>query len=506
MASRINLPPLPKAVAPQKNEPSAANRAAPASTQSARFQAQRALDAFQSSGRSASTLAMLGGTPGTVMQSLAQTEVTVGPAPMTREERESAEQAITDAVDHDDASYIVEWLKAHPDPAVQAAFMDLLFAPPGDGLAGSILDDAGDLPPEDQALLSAALNAAWASGHVTAEELAEAVGPNGAGALPEETHEVLAGIIAGTGNPALIEAYAKRELELIDASETEDPQRAAAVATALAGLPPEALQAFLKNNPDAMKLVLQNINAGEQSASSPALGKLLDAAARIQPPTAESLQLFMDSIGQIGENPESRAAAARFFTQHGDAVLQSMMDGSGSLKAEDAGKLSEFFTRTLFTEPAYEGQEVFREAVMQQLGTLQQALEQSSGMDPMPEEAERQARMLGSLVGALEVGFLLAVDELKKRNDATKGMVDLFFSAKGLLPDLPIPGYGPLKDLTFKQIQEWVTNSLKEHPDDPEKAIPFHELFGEPITDPGLRTLYDSARLTALKNHDLNID
>lgn len=139
---------------------------------------------------------------------------------------------------------------------------------------------------------------------------------------------------------------------------------------------------------------------------------------------------------------------------------------------------------------------------MKRLGDLKSGLDAYANASPPPADAKRQARLLGSLVGALEGGFQVAVDELNKRNDATEGMVDLLFSAKELLPDLPLPGAGKLKDLAIDKIQEWVTNSLKENAQSPEDAIPFHSAFGELIAIPDLRTDYDAARGDAFLNRE----
>ncbi|RYZ44059.1 MAG: hypothetical protein EOO71_00890 [Myxococcaceae bacterium] len=462
--------------------------------------AELARDAFQATPGTRSAV-NLGAETTTGVRATSTTAV--APTALTPAEQKAAEQAIANAYDGRNASYVSDWLKNNPDPAKQAAFMDLLFK--YDSVAGGILDDVQRLPEADRARLSAALDNAYRSGAVTDSEVQKAVAAAHSGELPGETHEGLAGIVAGTGNPDLIETYAKKEMEIIRAAGGYDQQRSAAVATALAGMPPDRLQSFLAQNKEGMADVLKNINAGMDASYSPALGKLLDAAGRINPPTAESLKLFADSIGQLGENRESRAAAARFFTQHGDAVLASMQDKSGSLGMEGQKKMSEFFTRTLFSPPEFEGQAAFRENVMSRLASMSAGLEEHATENPPSQDAKRAARLMGGLVGALEGGFQIAVDELKKRNDAVKGMVDLLFSAKSLLPNLPIPGAGKLKDLTIDQLQKWVTSNLQEKAQDASDAIPFHGAFGEQISNPDLRTDYDAARATAFVNREQDL-
>ncbi|RKG91145.1 hypothetical protein [Corallococcus terminator] len=456
--------------------------------------AERARDAFQATPVTRNAVSL--GAETTTVRATSTTAV--APTALTASEQKAAEQAIANAHDGRDASYVADWLKANPDPAKQAAFMDLMFK--FGPVAGAILDDVQRLPEADRAGLSRALDNAYRSGAVSPGELEEAVASAHRGELPGETHEGLAGIVAGTGNADLIETYAKKEMEIIRADGGYDQQRSAAVATALAGMPPDRLQSFLAENKDGMADVLKNINAGMDASYSPALGKLLDAAGRINPPTPESLKLFTDSIDKLGENSESRAAAARFFTQHGDAVLSSLQDKAGSLTLDGEKKMSEFFTRTLFSPPEFEGQAAFRQDVMSRLETMGAGLEEHATENPPSQDAKRDARLMGSLVGALEGGFQIAVDELNKRNDAVKGMVDLLFSAKSFLPDLPIPGAGKLKDLTIDQLQGWVTSNLQEKAQNASEAIPFHGAFGEQISNPDLRTDYDAARVSAFVN------
>ncbi|MFP2958693.1 hypothetical protein ACLEPN_12795 [Myxococcus sp. 1LA] len=461
-----------------------------------KFQTQRNADAFQASIPRGRTQTALGNTV-----PAAQTNAVAAPA-LTPEQEASAEQALVEATNRRDPSYLTNWLKANPDPAAQAAFMDRLFQ--YGAVAGQLLDKANE---RELPVLSAALDAAYRSGAVTVDELTAGVGSDGAGSAPGETHETLAKIVAGTGNPELITAYAQRELEIMNASNAEDPARSVAIATALSGLPPEALQDFLKKNPEAINQVLQNLNHPIINyGNGEALGSLLDAASAIQPATPESIKLFMDSIGRLGDIPGARDAAARFFTQHADAILAATSDASGSVGSDGAGKLSEFFTRTLFTEPAFEGQDAFRTFITSKLGEMQAQLETHAQANPPSQDAQRLARSMGSLVGAIEGGFLLSVEELNKSNEAAEGLAGLVFKLKDLLPTSSIPGLGKLQDLTIDQIQRWVTDALKKNPDKPQEAIPFHRLFGELISNPTLRSAYDSARLTSLENRELGLN
>ncbi len=106
---------------------------------------------------------------------------------------ETAQQAIALASDGHDAQPVVDWLRAHPDPAAQDQFLDLMFK--FGAVAGEILDSAQRLPEAGQAILARALDRAYRSGAVTADELKAAVERFGYGAAPGEDHVGLAEII-----------------------------------------------------------------------------------------------------------------------------------------------------------------------------------------------------------------------------------------------------------------------------------------------------------------------
>src|SRR5512147_958559 len=154
-------------------------------------------------------------------------------------ELEAAQQAIALAHDGRDAQPILDWLRAHPDPAVQDQFLDLMFK--FGAVAGEILDSAQRLPEAGQAILARALDRAYRSGAVTADDLKAAVERFGYGAGPGENHLGLARIVGRTADPALIAAYAEREIEILRGG-PDDPARAQAVAAALAHLSPADLQ------------------------------------------------------------------------------------------------------------------------------------------------------------------------------------------------------------------------------------------------------------------------
>lgn len=418
------------------------------------------------------------------------------PVPLQGDDLESAQEAIALAHDSRSAEPVVEWLREHP--AQRDAFMQT-WSQYG-SVMGETLNDAQYLGDADKRVLSNALGSAYRSGAITDAHLENMVTTSGRGSLPGETHEGLGEIVGMTHNPDLISRYAEAELEAMKFEDGSEPQRATAIAEALSGLSPSALQDFLAAHPDDAGEIVQNASAHMDAEYSDALGNLLETASRIQPPTEESLRVFSDAVPVLGENEASRAGAAEFFRRNGDAVLESLQDASGSLTNDGAKQMSEFFARTLFTEPQFEGQERFRQDVMSRLQSMTSDLNAHATDRAPPDDVQRQARLMGSLTGALEGGFQVAIDELEQRNESVDGMVDLLFSAKDLIPDLPIPGAGKLKDLTLDQIQDWVKDSLHEDAQSAAEAIPFHVTFGETIGSPYLRTLYDAARGTTFDN------
>jgi len=418
-------------------------------------------------------------------------------------EIESAQQTIALASDGNDATPLVNWLADHATPSSRDQMMDMLFdfGP----VAGSVLNDTGRLGDADKALLSQSLDHAWRSGAVTAEELQAAVVTTGYGALPGETHVGLSETVAGTGNPELIETYALREMQILKTSPDEEAFRSQAVVSALSGLAPQPLQAFLGSHLEDVKTAIGFTDVDYDAVSRSGLGSLLDAASAIVPSTPESIAVFKSAIPMIGENPESRRGSAAFFERHMDAVLQSFQADSAKLTIDGQQQMSIFFARTLFSPPAYEGQDTFRESLLKRMASLGNSLDRYALANPPPIAAQRDAQLLGSLVGTVEGGFHIAVDELDARNEAVEGMVDLVFKAKDLLPSAELPGFGILKSLAVDKIKEWVVDSLKERPRDASEAIPFHALIGERIDSVALTTIYDAARSEAFTNRGVGL-
>jgi hypothetical protein len=424
---------------------------------------------------------------------------------------EEAMRVIALAYDSRDAQPIIDWLKAHPDLRDQDQFFDLMFQ--FGPVASEILDHSNLLSDEDRLLLASALDHAYRSGAVTADALRESIVAGGYGAPLGANHIALAELLGLTKNNDLISVYAAREIEILQ-DYPENGVRAQGVAIALSCLTPRALQAFLKSHEDGVEAAIGLINADWQASYSPALARLLDATMAIQPPTHEALNVFDHAIAQIEGNQYSRTAAAAFFDKNFDSVVRFYQADSGPLGHDGQQKLSVLFARTLFTKPAYEGQDAHQAFLAQKLGNLTDTLNRYATENSPSLYAQRQARLLGGLVGTIEGGFQISVDELNQRNEAVEKMVGLVFKVGELAPvgGIPghafvasLPGYGLIKDLTVDQVKQWVVDSLQEHAKDATEAIPFDTLFGEKIRNPILATDYDAARAATFVNRGVGL-
>jgi len=421
------------------------------------------------------------------------------PGGLSPSELATAQQTIALASDGGNAEPVVDWLRDHPDPSARDQFFDLMFdfGP----VAGQILNSTQrlGLRPEDKALLAEALNHAYESGAVTADEVRAAVERTGYGAPPGDNHVGLAEVVGLTGNPDLIAVYAAREIQILQASPVE-AWRAQAVATALGFMPAGSLQSFLASNLEGVKAAIGLINADPEAPTSPALGNLLNAATRIQPPTGEALAVFEASITQLGENAESLHQAAVFFIRNFDAIVDFYrLDNPGLLSRHGQNVLSAFLARTLFNA-SYEDK-VLGNSLAGHLASLTQSLEPYMNDASPPLSAQQDAALLGSLVGTIERGFLVAVRDLERHNEAVEKAVDLAFTIAGLLP----AGKGIEMGLELIQglgADEWITKLLQKTPEDAATALPFHDLV-VPQVPAGLAENYNPSRTEVHTNDGL---
>jgi hypothetical protein len=401
---------------------------------------------------------------------------------------------------------VVRWLMEHPDGAKQDAFMDHLFH--FGAAAGEILDRVytHGRPRRDAETLAKALGHAWRSGAVTSAELREAVAEGGRGAVFGQDHLGFAQVVGLAGETDLTQAYLRRELEIFQAN-PDERARANAVAAALGSLPKEVLSTYLDANPKIVESLLKAMADHQRVMGGSDLGhaRLLAGAARVEPPTPATLRLFSQAIDRLGRGGFLPEAAAAFYAKHTPAVLGAWRDDSGSLTLEGQKKLSALFARTLFSDLPVVGRDVVKASLAEDLARRSKALDAHGGSNPPPIAAQRDARLMGSLTGAVEGGFQIAVDELKQRNAAIDSMVDLVMKTSALLPKVTVPGVGGVLadqalDAAKSRIVDWVKNSLHEKPRDASEAMPFHVLFGQEIDSPGLRTGYDAARADAFLN------
>lgn len=407
---------------------------------------------------------------------------------------------------------IVQFLKDHPSPAAQAEFFELLKAHDD---AATIFESLDATSPGDRAVVSKAIDAAFDAGVLTAKDLL----PVEQGGLlcaynPPSDHAGLAAIIAATHDPALITAYANGEVALMTANPDYQAtaSRAGAVATALASLPPAELQKYLKAHPDQASWVIDHINdpaaSGSDMDGGTALAALLKTVGKIKPPTRESIGLFEASLPMLGKSKAAREAAAQFFIDHKSVLLSDgplgYISKNGAISVGKQAVLAELFANTLFSKPKPANADALRDSISATLKSLNDTLNANGDDDPSVAMKEL-ARTLGSLVGTLESGFQVAVDRLNARNDAIDGAVDLFTSVAGVIPDLPFPGGGLIKDATVDQIAKWLKNGLHEEAADPNEAIPFHVLFGATLENGDLATNYDAARVETYINSHLGL-
>jgi len=425
---------------------------------------------------------------------------------LSPDELASAEDAIAKSEGNNGAQALTDWLKANPDPQKQDAFVNLL-GQYGNGVLGSCVNNADAMSDADKQVLGQALGHAYEDGSLSHDQLNDGVGPFGAGGANGENHGPLGDIIGKSGNPELIKDYALREGEIMKSS-PNDYNRAQGVAAALAGLPADDLKDFMAAQPDLMKTVVKNINADPDASSLPYFGDLLKRTVGIQPPSPEALQLFQEAIPQIKDNPNTREGAALFFWANSNEVLHSMQDPNGALSLDGQKKMSEFFARTLFTEPSYPHQAEFRDAITEKMRNMEDSLNTyaDTTTGDLPNSVKRDARLFGSLVGTMEGGFQIGVDELKQKNESIDKAVDLIFSADKLIPELDLPGAGKVKDLTVDAVKGWVKSQLHEKTQSAAEAIPFHALFGSQIANPDLATDYDAARSAAFLNRQMGLN
>lgn len=246
------------------------------------------------------------------------------------------------------------------------------------------------------------------------------------------------------------------------------------------------------------------------------LGKVLGQLGGLQGSQYDAFktQVFQDAVDILGSSPpgDSRRAGlteglSQLFMRSRDTLIEGMQTPNGELTVAGQKTLSSFFGRAMFSDPEFPSQGALRDNVTRLLSRMTDELNQyaDTPSGELPNSVRRDARLMGSLVGSVEGGFQHALDDLKKRNDAVDGMVDLVFSAGGLIPDLQLPGYGIVKDLTLDQVKKWVQDSLHEDAPSADQAIPFHILFGEQLANPSLASDYGSTRSNAFINRQVGL-
>lgn len=415
---------------------------------------------------------------------------------------EADEQTAYQILDERDPAKLEAWLAANPDPAKQAAMMEYLYQFPeamGVVLSQPMSDGA-------KARIGGALNQAFTSGKVTPEQIGLSSQFTGDSPIYGE-------VIGQTHNPELINTFVDGVLRNTgQGDDGRDPLRAQAAAFALAGLPPAELDAYLNAHGDTVRSILGMMNGNMEGRTQQALGALLSSAARI-PHGADGgvsegvINLFMDAVPQLGENPASVQGATEFFMAHGDAMLRDpkFSDTTGFLTPAGESTLNEFWARTMFQGSDYENKEQFTQWVSDWLGGMTSDLSAVPRGQPATDEQRADAVRLGSVIGTLENGFETAIERLEKRNEAITGMVDLVFKLKDVIPGMKFPGASQVTDVTVDTVRGWVVGWLTEDPATARDSLPFHDQFANQMDNQDLRESYSVGRGETHDNDNVGI-
>ncbi len=455
---------------------------------------------------------------------------------MTPEDLASAQDVMMNAAN--DPQALADWFAAHPDSATQAQMFDLMTQY---GATALLLDRCGCLGEESKQMLADALEVSYVSGSLSNEEWASIVTPSGS---PVELHLGLAEIVGMTGNTAIIETYVQKEMEVIASTagtNMDNGYRWPAVAIALAGLPPEDFQSYLASNPEQVKAMMAGIRYADQfhgTAGQNAIAALLDTASEL-PLSKETLALFASAIPHIGDNIVLRDAASRFYIAHGDEILVAwsraepgVADGeelgtgimggpfgsreeykaamvaawseSGdaiSIGAGEQALLASFFAQTLFSDPAFASQEALQNKVGEQLEVMFEILCEH-GEGDVPPGIAGLASTMGSFIGCVEQGFLLAVDKLEEENESIDHAVDFVITLGGFLAEAT--GGGPVKflgeavdkfeSLSDDGLKDAIKKALHKKADDPRAAAPFYFLYRDYLPRGEIATSFDTSR------------
>jgi hypothetical protein len=289
---------------------------------------------------------------------------------------------------------------------------------------------------------------------------------------------------------------AARAVRRIADEPDETVERGLGAAAALVRLDPPTLLRFLRARPEGVGTVVCAPGALPGRDWSPALGDLVRAAGRIRPTPREALLLFDAVAPQIGKNRHARAASARFFGANLDPLLRAYRTNRGDLGPGGQATMAVFFAQTLFTPPSFEGRAAYRLDLLLHLADLAQSLDAGARQDPLSPARECTARLLGSLVGALERGFRIGA--LERADEAVEGMTALVFRAAGLFPDVLVPGLGLLQRAPLDGVEEWVGATFGRA--EVTEGLALHAVVRELVRARSLFVLYDEARRDAFES------
>jgi hypothetical protein len=439
--------------------------------------------------------------------------------PLSDADQKSASQAIQNASDSipPDASKISDWLQAHPDPVAQRGFWEYFKNFPE--AAGRVLDGTSRCTNDQKALISSSLDASYKSGDISDDDIKKMVSD---GTYPVTSDSAFGELIGGTHDPALINTFANTELSKMG----NDPYRDRAVASALAGMPPDAMQAYLGqhptlihdlvSSPDAAGArsaatvlahlppdqlqqwladpankgdydsMLSNINKDQDNialddddsvaSQSTALGDLLKNAANIQPPTPEVTDLFSKSVDLAKGNDASLQGLASVYV-HDSVALTKALTADGD--SEGPTVLSKFFAQALFSpgvkDENFDGSGFkLTDVVTGALKTASSALQSEFGGDDKDVAGRQLGRLGASLEGAAAVTLKDYRDQVAANKDERDAFGGLIGKALGaVVPD--VPG----KDFAVDKISGLLSDALIPAPGRPDISLreKFNDLF-----------------------------
>lgn len=417
-------------------------------------------------------------------------------------------------------------------PEYQAEFLRQM-AENAPDFTRELLAIAGGLPPhgasearpneDDSRVIAQALGNAYDSGTLSEDFIQQLLDPNrlSSGFNAKYAHYI-GNLVSQSGSREMMEAFFNEAMRIFNEGDSEDaPYYISAAANALAG-DPELLQTKLAemNANGTLEEFLANLDPKVFSDASSVLpdfptayANLVEAAAKIQPPTPEVADLFRITAEKYMDRPGMAEAMTTLYTggyneaqpgpngkidgyiYHSNAEFFMLElskygeqgDGS-SADSTDILALSNFYAATAFNDEFPDSQLV-ADITARETQKLQYAIENyPNGMDSRTRELiegsvyinpnsnespeyqvqQQLAFRLGRISGGVFQGFEIAVQNRNADNKAIDNLVDMAFSfiptSKITTAIKKIPGINPsaVDKLPSSQILNFGKQALKD--------------------------------------------